>query len=288
MRWRYSLPVLVFAIAAQANPASAGPSKEYLQLMAEVRMLQEQNAQMQQLFGTLQDALKAVTTKLDEQAAASRKAMADQTLVITNIGDTVRVLREKADDTNVRITQVSQEIDTLRQAIATAQTAAAAAQQPQPQPTSPAPVGEPGAPPAGAAPPAPGVPPTVSPNRMYDASMDDFTAGRYDLAVKGFETFIQTFPRMTQAAANAQFNIGAAYYNQSKWPEARDAFQKVTQTYPNEAEANAQAYFKLGQTYERLNQRDAAKKAYETVVQKYPTSFQKNLADQALARLGGR
>src|ERR1051326_7307996 len=111
--------VLLAAVLLVANNAWAGPSKEYLQLMAEVRMLQEQNQQMQQLFGTLQDAIKAVTTKLDEQAATTRKAMADQTLAISNMGDTVRVLREKADDTNVRITQVSQELDTMRQAIAT-------------------------------------------------------------------------------------------------------------------------------------------------------------------------
>src|SRR5436190_24370362 len=94
--------LLLAAVAATAAPAAAGPNKEYLQLLAEIRMLQEQNQQMQQLFGTLQDALKAVTTKLDDQAAASRKAMADQTLAVTNIGDTVRVLREKADDPNRR------------------------------------------------------------------------------------------------------------------------------------------------------------------------------------------
>ena len=267
-----------------APPAWAGPSKEYLQMMAELRMLQDQNAQLQQLFGTLQDALKAVTSKLDDQSAASRKAMADQTLQLTNIGDTVRQLREKADDTNVRISQVAQEIDSMRQAIAS-----------QPPPVAPAPVapGTTGTDPTAVPPvtgtpptsPAPAPPPGVSPQRMYDTSYDDFSAGRYELAIKGFENFIQTFPRMTQAAANAQFNIGASYYNQSKWAEARDAFLKVTTNYPNETDTNAQAYYKLGQTYERLNQVDAARKAYETVVQKYATSFQANQARQALQRI---
>src|SRR5580765_5397430 len=92
--------LIVVALLAPAA-AYAGPSKEYLQMMAELRMLQEQNAQLQQMFGTLQDSLKAVSAKLDDQAAATRKAMADQTLQLTNIGDTVRILREKADDTNV-------------------------------------------------------------------------------------------------------------------------------------------------------------------------------------------
>lgn len=279
MRWRFALPVLILATALPATPAAAGPSKEYLQLLAEVRMLQEQNQQMQQLFGTLQDALKAVSAKLDDQTAASRKALADQTLAITNIGDTVRVLREKADDSNVRISTVAQEIQALRQSVASMPT-----QQSATVPTSTDP-GAAATPPTAVA-PAP-VPPGVSPQRMFETSYDDFTAGRWDSAITGFTLFIQSFPRLPQAA-QAQFNIGASYYNQGKWAEARDAFQLVAQNYPQDADTNAQAYFKLGQTYEQLKQIENAKKAYETVVQKYPTNFQANQASQALQRLNRR
>jgi len=273
--------LLLAGFAFTAAPAAAGPSKEYLQLLAEIRMLQEQNQQMQQLFGSLQDTLKTVTSKLDEQAASSRKAMADQTLSINNIGDTVRMLREKADDTNVRVATVAQEIQALRQALAS---------QPPPQVAVPTPSspggGDTGGAPAGApqAPAAPTVPIGVSPQRMFDSAYDDFSTGRFDTAIKGFELFIQTFPRLPQAAM-AQFNIGASYFNMGKWNEARDAFQAVTVNYPQEADANAQAYFKLGNTYEQLKQTDLAKKAYETVVQKYPASFQRTQADQALLRL---
>jgi tol-pal system protein YbgF len=274
--------VLLLAGLAFAAPAAAGPNKEYLQLLAEIRMLQEQNQQLQQLFGSLQDSLKAVSTKLDEQAAANRKAMADQTLTINNIGDTVRMLREKADDTNVRISTVTQEIQALRQALAS---------QPAPQalasssPTSTGGGDTAGSPAGGSTqPPVAPVPIGVSPQRMFDSAYDDFSSGRYDTAIKGFELFIQTFPRLPQAAM-AQFNIGASYFNQGKWSEARDAFQTVTVNYPQEADANAQAYFKLGNTYEQLKQVDLAKKAYETVVQKYPASFQRTQADQALLRM---
>src|SRR5438270_619918 len=122
--------LLLTFVAFSAGPAWAGPNKEYLQLLAEIRMLQEQNQQMQQLFGSLQDTLKAFSTKLDDQTAANRKSLADQTLAVNNIGDTVRVLREKADDTNVRISTVAQEIQALRQSIAAMPTAPAAAAPP--------------------------------------------------------------------------------------------------------------------------------------------------------------
>jgi TolA-binding protein len=275
--------LLLTGLLLSASPAWAGPNKEYLQLLAEIRMLQEQNQQLTQLFGTLQDALKAFSTKLDDQAVAARKGTADQTLAINNIGDTVRVLREKADDTNVRISTVAQEIQALRQAIASQPPSQVMVPAPPPAGTDPG-----AAPPASTQPPASTVPIGVSPQKMFDSAYDDFTSNRYETAIQGFELFIQTFPRLPQAAA-AQFNIGASYYNMGNhWNEARDAFLLVTTQYPQDADNNAQAFFKLGQTYEQMKQVDAAKKAYQTVMQKYPASFQATQANQAFQRLTGR
>ena len=273
MKLYHTTPLALLALVALAQPASAAANKEHLQLMAEIRMLQEQNQQLQALLGTLQDTLKVVTTKIDEQSVATRKLMADQTLAVNNIGDNVRVVRDKTEETNVRISTMSQEIDALRQAIAS---------QPPPAVANPAGVVDPAAP---AAPPPSTPPPTgVSPGRMYEASYDDYTAGRFDLAIQGFQGFIQAFPRLPQAA-DAQYNIGMSYFNQSKWADARDAFQKTISDYPQASERVAEAYYKLGQTFERLNQVDNARRAYETLVQKFPTSFSSNQARQALDRL---
>ena len=281
---RYAAVVIAVLTVAtmSASPAAAAANKEHLQLLAEIRMLQEQMQQLQAMMGTFTDSLKTVTTKMDEQATGSRKAIADQTLAITNMGDNVRVLREKADETNVRISTVSQEIDALRQAIAS-----------QPPPQAAAPVGTvPGAEPgAGATPPAPTPsappPPGLSPQRMYETSFDDYSAGRYDLAIQGFQAYVQAFPR-TPNAANAQYNIGMSYFNQGKWGEARDAFQRVISEYPQMDDRVAEAYYKLGSTFEQLKQVDNAKRAYETLVQKYPSAsggFPASQARQALDRL---
>jgi tol-pal system protein YbgF len=277
-------------MGAFARPALAAPNKEHLQIMAEIRMLQEQQQLLQASLVTLQDSLKAVSSKLDDQASAERKALADQTLALTNIRDTVRTPAEKSDETNVRISSVLQEIDALRQALA--------AQPPQQPATAGAPgaappsggQSEPGAtgtqpsPPATAAPTTSAPPVGVSLQRMYDASYDDYTAGRYDMAITGFKTFINTFGQ-TPLAAQAQFNIGKSYGAQNKWTDARDAFQAVITNYPQQGAAVADAYYELGQTYEKLNQIDEAKRAYEAVVQKFPTSDSFNLARQALDRL---
>jgi len=280
---------LLFALLAlSARPALAA-DKQHLQMMAEIRLLQEQQQQLQQLIGGLQDTLKALNAKLDDQGSATRKALADQSLAVNNIGENVRVLREKTDGIDVRISSVSQEIDALRQAIAS---------QPPPQFAGVAPGS--GTAPAGSNPgaPSPANPPTtgtgavpagVSPQRMYESSLDDYTAGRWDLAIEGFKNFIAAFPRFPQAA-DAEYNIGQSYYSQSKYPEARDAYLKVTTDYAQIAQAStlADAYYKLGMTYERLNNIDAAKQAYQTVVQKYASTSTATLANSALQRLNRR
>ena len=96
------------------------------------------------LLGTLQDTLKTVTTQDRRAGAATRKAMADQKLAIDSIGDDVRIVREKIDETNVRISSMSQEIEALRQAIPQPRRAAGAGPR---RPTDPRGAGGPAPPP---------------------------------------------------------------------------------------------------------------------------------------------
>src|SRR3954452_9706829 len=107
---------IALAVVSAAAPAGAA-NKEHQQMMAEIRMLQEQNAQLQQSIGTLVDALKTVTAKLDEQAATTRKTSADSRLLIEGLPGELRVVREKIDDTHVRLGSLAQEVDGLRNPI---------------------------------------------------------------------------------------------------------------------------------------------------------------------------
>ncbi len=281
MRSTRIIVLAVTAIVLAVAPARAAANKEHQQLMAEIRMLQEQQQQLQQLLGNLSDALKGVSTKIDDQTAVMRKAMADQALSVNGIGENVRVLREKVDDTNVRVSSVSQDIEALRQAISS---------QPAAQPIG---QGAPGTDAPGAVPSTgvPSVNPTnqnpvpagVSPQKMWDQVFDDYTAGRFDLAVLGFQSYIQAYPK-TVKAAEAQLYVGHSLYAQSKWKAAQDEFQKVITDYPQSPSVPT-AYYKLGQTFERMNQLDQARKAYETAVKSFPEANDTQLARQALERL---
>jgi len=271
----------VMALTLAVPSVAGAANKEHQQLMAEIRMLQEQQQQLQQMLGGLADTLKVMTSRIDSEADATRKAFADQRLLVSGIGDTVRVLREKADDTNVRLSTMTQELQALRQTVASMPSPSGA-----PATTNDPAAGDPAAPagaPGGA--PGPGAS-NISPTRMYDQSYADYAAGQFDLAVDGFQAFIRTFPTSPKAA-EAQLYIGYSLYNAGRNTEAIAALQKVISDYPQSGSVSS-AYYKLGLTYEALKQPDNARKAFETVVQKYPNSSDGVMAQQALERLKRR
>src|SRR5262245_12900949 len=84
MKHRATILTLGLILLAAASPVRAA-NKEHQQLMADLRMLQEQAQLLQNLIGTVTEALKAVNTRLDQQAETTRKNFADQKLVIDNL-----------------------------------------------------------------------------------------------------------------------------------------------------------------------------------------------------------
>src|SRR3954471_17400201 len=266
MRSTGRLFTIALALTLGVPTLASAANKEHAQLLAEIRMIQEQQAQLQQLIGGLSDTLRAMNTRLDSDADVARKSFADEKLLVNGVADTVRILREKADDTNVRLSTMTQEMQALRQTVASMPSPSAAL---APHATPDAPGGDPAA--AGAPAGAPGAAANISPTRMYDQSYADYSAGQYDLAVDGFQAFIRTFPTSPRAA-EAQLYTGYSLYNAGKNTEAIAALNKVISDYP-QSNSVSSAYYKLGLTYEALKQPDNARKSFETVVQKYPSSY---------------
>jgi tol-pal system protein YbgF len=267
-----------------ATPAAAQNRRE-MQMMADIRMLQEQTQQLQQqmqtALTTLTDALKAINTRIDEQSNSTRKAFADQKLVVDELGNNLRVIRERVDDSNVRIGSLSQEIEALRMSIPQFPAAPAIPGGEPAQPPVDA-TGQPAAiPPTQTAPPAVG--PGVSPQRMYDTAWSDYTAGQWELCIGGFEQYLRTFPR-SELAADAQFYIGECYFLSGKFTEAVDAYNRTITGYPRSAQV-ASALYKRGLAFERLQQYDRARESYEQVVKNHADSDAARLAKQNLDRL---
>lgn len=275
-----------------AAPASAQSRRE-MQMMADIRMLQEQTQQLQQqLQAALQalgDNLKAINQRLDDSNGINRKAFADQKLVVDQFGSDLRVVRERVDETNVRITSLSQEVEALRLAIPqypppamTTDPNAVAGGAPA-NPAAP-PTGVPVAPAAPAPmPQAPPVAPGISPQRMFDTSYADFTSGQWSLCAQGFDGYLRSFPQ-NDAADDAQFYIGECQYNDGKFAEAVEAYSRVISAYPR-GDKVPDAYYKRGLVLDRMGQTDQAKESWETLMKQFPDSDLARLAKQNLDRL---
>ena len=83
--------VVVLALAAPA----AAQSRREMQMMADIRMLQEQTQQLQQLASAIDQlsaTLKTINGRVDEQAAATRKSFADQKLAVDQFGNDLRIV----------------------------------------------------------------------------------------------------------------------------------------------------------------------------------------------------
>jgi len=262
-------------VVAFAPPAAAA-NREHQQMMADIRMLQEQNQQIQLALTQLAETLKAVNGRLDQQAEASRKGFADQRLLVDSLSTEVRALREKLDDTNVRISSLGQEVEALRSSI------------PQPSPAVEPAAVDPAAPPLpeGATPPSPpAVNPAagLSPQRLWDQAYADYTAGQWALAIAGFETFIKTFPRH-ERADSAQYYVGESHLLDGRFDLAMAAYDKVIANYPSGDQVPF-AFYKRGLAQARLGQTDRARESWETVIAKYPGSDAAVMAKQGLDRL---
>jgi tol-pal system protein YbgF len=271
---------LAYVSLTPATPAAA--DREHQQIMADLRMLQEQTQQLQALMNDLGEALKAVNSRIEDQTSLERKAFADGKVQMDTMSGDLRVVREKVDETNVRLGSITQELESIRQAIPEPGAFPAAPVTPPATtdaaglPTSPgtAPIT---APPAAAA----AAPPTgIQPQRLWQSSYADYTAGNYALAVQGFESYLKYFPKGAQAH-EAQLYIGEALALEKKDTEAVVAYERVIANYAGSSSV-PQAYYKRGRALENLGDLGRAKESYDAVLKQFPDAQQATLAKQRL------
>ena len=265
---------------ASANPAAA--DREHQQIMADLRILQEQTQQLQALMTDLGEALKAVNSRIEDQTSLERKAFADGKVQMDTMSGDLRIVREKVDETNVRLGTITQELESLRQAIPEP-----GAYQPQVPVNSDAGL-MPGVTPGGAAPPqtagtTPPANPGIQPQRLFDSSYGDYATGNYVLAIQGFESYLGYFPK-SQRAHEAQLYVGESHAGQKNYMDAITAYDRVIANYPGSASVPT-AYYKRGMAFERLGESARARESYEALLKQFSDTQQAVLAKQRLEAL---
>lgn len=279
---RRVLLAMALLLTVLATAPMEAANKEHQQMMADLRMLQQQTQALQAQIAALADALKAVSTRMDEQSGTARKVAADSRVQVESVAGDLRVVREKVDETNVRLNSLSQEIEALRVQTAATQAAAAAPVTPLDPAAGGVAPGQPGGAPTV---PSPGASlnPGVSPQRLFEEARSNYMAGLWSLSLQGFDAYIKTFPK-SDLTDDAQYYIGETHFKALDDKAAVEAYNRLIQNYPT-SNTLPEAYYRRGMALANLGQAPAARESFDWVVKNYPETDAGRLARQALDRL---
>lgn len=256
------------AVAVLAAPLpSAAQNRIELQMAAELRILQEQQVQLsvaiQQLTQALNDSVKALNARLEQTNQNVTKASADQVLVVKQMSDDLRVIREGTQTTGTQLGRLREELEALRTSLPSLLTRL--------QPVAPVtdPLDPNAVPPPVAVLPDPPVSPPLSsaglsPERLFDTARGDYGSGQFSLAISGFERFIASFPEST-LADDAQLFIGDAELSLMRFDEAITAYNRVIQNYPA-GDQVPWAYYKRALVERRQERPEIARASLEAAI----------------------
>lgn len=276
MRTRLLAAAALAWLALAAVPAAQNRAE--LQMNADLRMLQEQVSRLQLATNQLTEQLKLINKRLDDQTSTGQKQAADVRQLVTNLANTVGIVREKVDDNTVRVSQLGQELPAIRSGlsmVATQLNTLVGLLQPAVNPIDPN--AAPGS--------APGQIGTVqlpdSPTVVFQNALGDYSSNRFPLAIEGFTQFVADNPQAPKAA-EAQFYIGMSYANDKKPKEAIDAFDKVVRNYPDAKKEVSDALYQQALAYLQLGNKAEATRIFQRLVKEFPDTPSGMMARQRL------
>ncbi len=266
---------IVLLAASSALPAGTA-QRDSDRILAELRQIQAQLAELQTSQHALQRSVKELVEKSGSQESDVRKALADSTTVLKRVQEDISILSARVDETNGRLGNVRREISSLRQT-----------QRPLVLPTPAEGEGEAEMESSGAEggeEPAPTVfaaGPSVT--DLYQEARLDYTQGRFPLAISGFEEVIENDPG-GDLADNAYYWIGECFAAQRQYERAIEAFDTVIREY-SDSNKVPDAYFKKASTLEALDRRSEAMKMYELIIQHFPRTQVERMSRRKLEQL---
>ncbi len=201
-------------------------------------------------------------------------------------------LRQMAEQTNAALQQVN---TSTQLALSEARKGGAVEQAPQPTvQQTPAVVKLP--PPISVSPSttvaAPSPPSTVpdrravsaaTPEELYKNALNDYTRGKYDLAIDGFRTYIIQYPN-TSLEPNAQYWLAESFYGVKNYGLAIKQFDRFLADYPDNPKVPG-AMLKQGYAYLEIGNTAQGRVALNDVIKRFPKSPEAKSAKNRLSKL---
>ena len=271
-----SLALALAVAGASGRTAGAGQKKEDI-ILTELRQIQAQLAQLQTSQAALKSVVDALNEGATEQQDSLRKTFADSKIALERVQQDMSILSERIDETNSRLGGLREDLVTLRQ-------------NREPiviPPTEPVPTAAGST--SGQAPsvatPAPPPVVTAGPGYIdiYNEARNDYTQGRYALAISGFKDVLD-LDKKGDLADNAHYWMGESYLAQRQNDLALGEFDKIIRDYP-QSNKRPDAYLKKAITLEDMGRRSEANVMYELVIEQFPRTAQERVARRKLEDL---
>lgn len=275
---RRTLPFAVCLVAALAATGCVTP-QDIEGLNAQLADIQRQVLQLQKQAPSKEEVssqMSTLGTNMGRQMESLLKTEADMQVKLQDLSSQIDELQAKLEDTNYRLAQLSQQIAATNQELKTFRS--------QPPAAVPGPEGEQ---PVQQPPPQPnpgGIGAGADPQTLYNSAYNDYLKGSYDLALREFQEYLANFPA-TDLADNATYWIGECYYRQRRFRQAVDQFDQVLERYPR-SDKVAAATLKKGYAHLELGERSQGVVQLRHVIRQYPNSDEANLARQRLREIG--
>lgn len=276
MKLHRALPLAV-CLAAALAAAGCVSTKDIEGLQSQLSDIQRQMLQLQKQAqqAPSKQEVADLGSNVGQQMQSLLRTEADMQVKLRDLSGQIEALQAKLEDTNYRLSQLSQQIAATNQDLKTYRN--------QPPAAAPAPDG-------GAAVPPPQPPPAggggggSDPKSLYDAAYNDYLKGSYDISMREFQEYLTSFPN-TDLSDNATYWIGESYYRQRRFRQAIEQFDAVLSRYPKSDKVPS-ALLKKGYSHLELGERSQGVVQLQHVIRQYPTSDEANLARQRLREIG--
>jgi tol-pal system protein YbgF len=252
--------------------------------------LEVMRGQVDQIAGRLG----SIDKQTQERSATGQRSQVDLVVRLDQIATDVQTIQGRLEEQAHRVSELSKAVDdqSFRLNQSTAKIDAFEMRlAEQERKVAVAPVPTPGAVPG--PPPIPGEERVVLPGRTprsglspveaYNLAYNDFIKGSYDLAIQGFQGFLQQYPNSI-LVPHAVYWLGESYYQTKQFPQAIEQYDRLISQFPKN-EKLAGALLKEGFAHAAVGDKVKARATLKRVVEDFPRASEANLAKEKLAEL---
>ena len=188
--------------------------------------------------------------QLDDSLTKMRATQADLVVKMTDLNASLESLNSQLDSSQQRMTSLSQKLEDLQADLARRMSVLAGE------------VTGGGSGSSGST--------TSNPSDIYRLALNDYQAGKYDLALIGFRNFMSQYPR-AELSPQAQFEIGECEFARKNFVDAAREYDKVVLLFPK-TDMAPKALYKKGIALQSAGRDAEANDALHRVLKDYPHS----------------